>query len=89
MVEQEDDLPTLGAKALLKAAHYAAQYSTNLLEDNPEDEEPIQYWAHHADLLRQLADEWSALDDGWKDGRIIPWRGPYKVKALPPDRPRG
>lgn len=83
-----DDFPKLGARHLLKAADFAAQYSNILLDENPDDEDPIRYWANHANLLRRLADEWSAPDHEWKDNLVpfvpksIPW------KALPPDRGR-
>ena len=84
-----DDLPKFGAKALLKAADYAAQYSDVLLDEDPDDEEQIKYWARHADLLRKLADEWSAPDTGWKDGNVVPFTPKTaQCKALPPDRGR-
>jgi len=89
MVNQadDDDFSDLGAKHLLKAAQFAALYANVLEVDDPEST-AIEYWTNHASLLRKLADEWSAPEDGWKDGKIIPWRGPAKMKALPPDRPR-
>jgi hypothetical protein len=84
-----DDFPKLGAMALLKAADFAAQYSNVLYDEDPEDEEPIQYWANHANLLRKLADEWSAPEDGWKDGNVVPFvPRTVKFQALPPERGR-
>lgn len=83
-----DDFPKLGAKALLEAAHYARWFAAVLSDDDPDDP-AIEYWSRHDYLLTKLADEWSAPEDGWKDGNVIPFiPRSVKVKALPPERGR-
>lgn len=87
MDNRDEDFAALGAKHLLKAAQFAQFYASALEIEDPEDD-AIQYWTTHANLLRKLADEWSAPDDGWKDGKIVPFIGPAKIVPLPPDRSR-
>jgi len=75
----------LAVKALLKAANHAAWHAADIAEED-EDDKAVEYFERHANLLRELANEWKPPRDGW--GKVVPYRGPVPVKSLPPDRGR-
>lgn len=84
-IQSDEDALTLAVKSLLQAANYAVMHAQEQPEDE-EGDEVANYYIHHADILRKLADDWKPPEDGW--GKVVPLRAPGTMKALPPDRGR-
>ena len=72
-------------KCLLKAALEAENYAATLPPDEDNNEAVIEYFEHHAMLIRVMANDW--LPDSPRDNVVL-FRGNPKKTALPPENTR-